>query len=137
MTSALTPTIISQFRGLEPYRGTTVTAEVEVLRPILADFASAEQALIELHASMLRHAARELVPEYFTAAAAIIFGLVRAIQHSTEQMPEEVVLTTVAHAMQSALLNGSDPSQSRHLDLARSWLAQAYLIAGTDGGDTR
>jgi hypothetical protein len=137
MARTLTQTIIDKFLAMGPSAGTMVADEVDELRPLFAEFATFELALLELHASMLRHASRQSSPEEFTDPAAIVVGLVRAIQQARQAVPDEVVLTTVAHAMCGAVTAGWDPGRSRHLNLARSWLAHADLIAGAEGGDVR
>jgi hypothetical protein len=147
-TYAGTDKLVTTFRDhvdTEYSFGRELNVEIDVreLAPWLADFASNEAALIELHSSMLRYARRVTnVPENMTTAAAVIFGLTRAVQHGTRQakdsygayaietVPEDVVLACVAHVLAAVHSPTYLADHARHLDLARSWMAQAYLHAG-------
>ena len=137
MTHSLAQTIITEFLALESGSGTRVDREVDILAPLFAEFPTLEKAVLELHVSVLRHASQRSVPEEFTEAAGLLFGLARALQCAQQDVPTEVVLTTVAHTMCAALTACWDPTKSRHFDLGRSWLAHAYLVAGIEAGGAR
>ncbi|QRP45779.1 hypothetical protein [Amycolatopsis sp. FDAARGOS 1241] len=108
-----------------------------VLRGLFDQAPSTVAALVELHASILRHAEHDLDPDGYLAAVAVLFGLVRAVRQARREIPGEVVLTTVAYLVQAARLRRYRLDYSGHLELARSWLAHAFLVGDVEGGDPR
>ncbi|RJQ92378.1 hypothetical protein [Amycolatopsis panacis] len=142
-----TETLVQEFRRHGDFedgftfdcRWMRVDADVRELQPWLNGFSSNESAVIELHATMLRLATTRVVnvPKNMTVPAAVLFGLIRAIQHGAvarREVPAEVVLRCVAHVLAAVHSPTYLPDHSRHLDMARSWMAQACLHAGVEGG---
>ncbi|GAA3537263.1 hypothetical protein GCM10022222_21200 [Amycolatopsis ultiminotia] len=142
-----TETLVQEFRQHEmgsdgytvDFRGMRVEADVSELKPWLAGFGSSESAVIELHATMLRFATSHLVnvPADMTVPAAVVFALARAIQHAAavrRAVPDAVVLPCVAHVLAAVHSPAYLPDRSRHLDMARSWVAQVHLLAGVGDG---
>lgn len=122
-------------------RGLRVESDVRELRPWLDSFDSGKAALTELHATMLRLATNcdvAYVPEDMTVPAAVLFGLTRAVQQGSpahgRTVTVETALRCVAHVLAAVHTPAHQPNRSRHLDMARSWMAQAYLDAGVEAG---
>ncbi|GAB3375702.1 hypothetical protein [Amycolatopsis echigonensis] len=118
------------------WRGMRVEADACELQSWLAGFDGAEAALVELHATMLRSATGDVttVPERMTVPAAVLFGLTRAVQHGGRAVSDDVVLRCVAHVLAAVHSPNYGADHRRHLDMARSWMAQAYLLAGVEAG---
>jgi hypothetical protein len=149
-TPTTTDTVVAKFRAFEDetgwtYRGLRVDGDLRTLRPWLESFPGIETALTELHAAMLRKATQGMgIAEDFTPAAAVIFGLARAVQCGTKPLGgasiprraeiEDAVLRCVAHALAAITGDSFDPDRDRHLEMSRSWMAQAYLLVGVEGG---
>lgn len=119
------------------WRGMDVESDACELQSWLASFDSAEAALVELHATMLRLATSLVVniPEDMTTPAAVLFSLTRAVQHDGRAVTDDVILACVAHVLAAVHTPGYHQAQRRrHLDMARSWAAQAHLLAGAEAG---
>lgn len=117
-------------------RGLHIESDVRELQPWLQSFSRAEAALVELHAAMLRFTPSHIVnvPEAMTTPAAVLFGLTRAAQHGGRVVTDDVVLRCVAHVLAAVHSPSYLPDHKRHLDMARSWVAQAFLLAGAEAG---
>ncbi|KZB82757.1 hypothetical protein [Amycolatopsis regifaucium] len=137
-------TMIAKVSDLPKPLGSTrsVADDVEVLRPLLAkykNYETAEAAVIALHAVFLHRAALAFRPDKFAVPAAVLFGLGRALQPGYRTVPDEVVLNVIAHAIRAALAadDWQQHDDGSHLELARSWMAHAYLVAGVESGGAR
>lgn len=115
-------------------RGMCVESDAGELQPWLQGFSSPEAALVELHATMLRFATSHVVnvPKNMTTPAAVLFSLTRAVQHGGRAVTDDVVLRCVAHVLAAVHSRFDVLDRDRHLDMASSWAAQAYLLAGVE-----
>ncbi|WP_340686363.1 hypothetical protein LCL61_08740 [Amycolatopsis coloradensis] len=121
-------------------RRTMIDEEVELLRPLFAKYDTNEDAVIALHAVFLHKAAMISCPDDFAVPAAVLFGLGRALRPECRVVPADVVLNVLAHTIRAALAaaDARDTVDARrHLELARSWMAHAYLVAGVESGGAR
>ncbi|MFD5089006.1 hypothetical protein ACFWMR_00290 [Amycolatopsis thailandensis] len=121
-------------------RRTMIDDEVQALRPLFARYDDTEEAVIALHAVFLRKAAMISCPDDFAVPAAVLFGLGRALRPGCRIVPDDVVLNVLAHTIRAALAAAEDRDTvdtRRHLELARSWMAHAHLVAGVESGGAR
>ncbi|MEV0066668.1 hypothetical protein [Amycolatopsis sp. NPDC050768] len=112
-------------------------AYLKVLSTVFAQASSTKSALIELHASILRHARSDLAPKEHLAAAAVLFGLTRAVQQARRAVPDSAVFNTVAYIVQATRTRIYQAEHGEHLELARSWMAHVYLVGDVEGSGPR
>ncbi|QRP46044.1 hypothetical protein [Amycolatopsis sp. FDAARGOS 1241] len=96
-----------------------------------------QEGLIELHASILRHACNGPAPKEHLAAAAVVFGLTRAVQQARRVVPGYAVRNTVAYTVAATRHRVYEAEHAELLELARSWMAHAYLVGEVECGGPR
>ncbi|MET9260369.1 hypothetical protein [Amycolatopsis sp. NPDC004079] len=124
-----------------------IETQIRELRPWLRSFASAENALADLHAAILRSAEHSMGAVQDRAELAqVVYALALNARPRPRKKPggenaglatsgdaavsEDVVLNCVAHVLAA---HGSLPAcalRAQHVALAKSWLNQARLQQG-------
>ncbi|MFI5606878.1 hypothetical protein [Amycolatopsis sp. NPDC051903] len=132
-------TINNKFDDLDEFTTFRVglDAYLNAVSTVLGQAPTIKSGLIELHASILRHACNGLAPKEHLAAAAVLFGLTQAVRQGRHDVPSYAVRNTVAYLVQATRSPVYETNSSQYLELARSWMAHAYLAAGVEGGDPR
>lgn len=130
MTSTATMPMADLFDALRQTGGAfrhDVSRQVELLLPKFEGRLRDElvDRVILIQHELLEHSQSESMPENILEAAAVVFGLARALRASTLLVPKTTVVTCLAHVLHAAFMDFTDgPARSRHLELAKSWLAQ-------------
>ncbi|MEV0065386.1 hypothetical protein [Amycolatopsis sp. NPDC050768] len=134
-TSTATDTILAGFNNDDifgEYGSVYFDGALAYLTRWLDSVSDQEDALIEMHAAIVRRAQagwRDQL-DHVSEVAAVVFGLTRAVQHSRTPMPADVLLNLLTHALCSLWLDWMCSDRKDHLQMARNWMAQAYLVAG-------
>ncbi|MEV4599466.1 hypothetical protein AB0K15_18900 [Amycolatopsis sp. NPDC049253] len=134
-TSTATDAILAGFNNddiFSEYGSVYFDQALTYLTRWLDSVSDQEDALIEMHAAIVRRAQAGWRSEldHVSEVAAVVSGLARAVQHSRTPMPADVLLNLLAHALCALWLDWTSSDRKDHLQMARNWMAQAYLVAG-------